>query len=115
LRLRDGFEGLSTDGQGLDGHVLAVGACLYDGLLDLASRFPAIAEAPRGRGLMLGLPIREPYQAREIAAAAREQEFLLVNAAGRNTVRLVPPLVLSLEEAHDGLARLERVLGRLGT
>jgi predicted acetylornithine/succinylornithine family transaminase len=105
LKLRDEF--------GLDDHVRAVGAFLYDGLLDLALRFPAIANAPRGRGLMLGLPIREPYQAREIAAAAREQEFLLVNAAGGNTLRFVPPLVLSVEEARDGLGRLERVLGRL--
>ena len=62
---------------------------------------------------MLGLPIREPFQARDVATAAREREALLVNAAGRNTVRLVPPLVLSLEEAREGLARLERVLGRL--
>ncbi len=115
LRFRDGFGGPGAGGQGLDDHVRTVGAFLRDGLLDLALRFPAIADAPRGRGLMLGLPIREPYQAREVASAAREQELLLINAAGQNTVRLVPPLVLSLEEARDGLARLERVLGRLAT
>jgi acetylornithine/N-succinyldiaminopimelate aminotransferase len=59
---------------------------------------------------MLGLPIREPFQAREISAAAREREHLLVNAAGRNTLRFVPPLILSVDEARDGLARLGRIL-----
>jgi predicted acetylornithine/succinylornithine family transaminase len=94
----------------LDDHVREVGAFLRDGLRELAVRFPGIAEEPRGRGMMLGLPICTPYQARDISAAAREREFLLVNAAGRNTIRLVPPLVLSLEQASDGLARLERIL-----
>ncbi len=98
------------DGLGLDEHVREIGAFLHDGLRELATRFPAIAGEPRGRGLMLGLPIREPLAAKDVAAAAREREFLLVNAAGRNTIRLVPPLVLSLEEARDGLGRLERAL-----
>lgn len=102
LRVRDEL--------GLDDHVRAVGAFLHDGLRELATRFPAIAGEPRGRGMMLGLPIREPLQAKDVAAAARERELLLVNAAGRNTIRLVPPLVLSLEEAREGLGRLERAL-----
>jgi predicted acetylornithine/succinylornithine family transaminase len=110
LRLRDE---LRFGSLGIDDHVREVGAFLRDGLRELAIRFPAVAGEPRGRGLMLGLPIREPFQARDVATAAREREALLVNAAGRNTVRLVPPLVLSLEEAREGLARLERVLGRL--
>jgi predicted acetylornithine/succinylornithine family transaminase len=105
LRVRDGFEE-----HGLDGHVERVGVVLLDGLRELALRFPEIAAEPRGRGLMLGLPIREPFQARELSAAARDREHLLVNAAGRNTLRFVPPLILSLEEARDGLARLGRIL-----
>jgi predicted acetylornithine/succinylornithine family transaminase len=105
LKLRDELN--------LDDHVREVGAVLRDGLRELAIRFPSVAGEPRGRGLMLGLPIREPYQARDIATTAREREALLVNAAGRNTLRLVPPLVLSLEEAREGLSRLGRVLARL--
>jgi predicted acetylornithine/succinylornithine family transaminase len=116
LRVRDSFDARSTglsaggDGRGLDRHVEHVGAVLLDGLRELALRFPEIAGEPRGRGLMLGLPIREPFQAREISAAAREREHLLVNAAGRNTLRFVPPLILSVDEARDGLARLGRIL-----
>jgi predicted acetylornithine/succinylornithine family transaminase len=102
LRLRDELA--------LDDHVREVGTFLRAGLREVALRFPDIAGEPRGRGLMLGLPIREPYQARDLAVAAREQEALLINAAGRNTLRFVPPLILSLEEAREGLARLERVI-----
>ena len=105
LRVRDEID--------LDANVRAAGELLFAGLAALAAEWPDVFAAPRGRGLMLGLPVREPYEARTIVDAARDEERLLVNAAGDNTIRIVPPLILSAEQVRDGLERLGRTLLRL--
>jgi acetylornithine/N-succinyldiaminopimelate aminotransferase len=93
----------------LDAHVRRVGAHLMDGLRALARDYPAIFEEPRGIGLMLALPVRAPREARAIVSAALEQHLLL-NAAGHNTLRFVPPLIISEAEIDQALATLRRVL-----
>jgi predicted acetylornithine/succinylornithine family transaminase len=107
LRIRD-----ATD---LDANVRARGEQLRDGLAELAERYPEAFAQPRGIGLMLGLPVRAPYAASAFVTPAREAEHLLINAAGDNTLRFVPPLIVSEAEVADGLARLgrasERVIG----
>jgi predicted acetylornithine/succinylornithine family transaminase len=107
LRIRD-----ATD---LDANVRARGEQLRGGLAELAERYPEAFAAPRGIGLMLGLPVRAPYAAASFVTPAREAEHLLINAAGDNTLRFVPPLIVSEAEVADGLARLgrasERVIG----
>jgi predicted acetylornithine/succinylornithine family transaminase len=107
LRVRDRLD--------LDAHVATAGARLYAGLATLAVEFPALFDAPRGLGLMLGLPVRSPYEAKTIVAAAREQENLLLNAAGDNTLRFVPALIMSVAQIDDGLARFRRVLAAMPT
>jgi predicted acetylornithine/succinylornithine family transaminase len=98
----------------LDAHVLAISAVLFEGVRRIAAAHPGIFDAPRGRGLMIGLPVREPQQAKAFVDAAREREKLLLATAGGNTIRIIPPLILSEAQARDGLARLERaVLGSL--
>ncbi|HMD01379.1 MAG TPA: hypothetical protein VKG44_00310, partial [Candidatus Baltobacteraceae bacterium] len=72
----------------------------------IAEDMPAIFCEPRGRGMMLGLPVAEPYEAAHIVDVARELHHLLINAAGDNTIRIVPPLVLGPVQARDGLKRL---------
>jgi acetylornithine/succinyldiaminopimelate/putrescine aminotransferase len=104
LRLRDVLE--------LEGHVAAIGAQLRAGLSALATEFPDAFAQPRGIGMMLGLPVRDGHAAKTFAEAALFEERLILNAAGDNTLRLVPPLVLSAEEAHDGLQRLRRACAR---
>jgi len=94
----------------LDAHVLAVGAVFREGLHALHERRPDLFDPPRGRGLMLGLPVREPHSAKAIADGARTRERLLINAAGNNTLRFVPPLVISPAQISDALQRLERSL-----
>ncbi len=93
----------------LDTHVRSVGARLFDGLAALTAEFPALFAPPRGLGLMLGLPVREPYEAKALASAAREREQLIINGAGDNTIRFVPPLIVSAAQVDDALARLRRV------
>jgi acetylornithine/N-succinyldiaminopimelate aminotransferase len=81
----------------LDANVRARCAQLFSRLGDLVLRFPNVFDAPRGLGLLLGLPVREPYAAKDIVAAARDRGLLL-GTAGGNTVRFAPPLIISEEE-----------------
>lgn len=64
----------------------------------------------RGAGLMLGFELAVPA-AREVVSEALQQG-VVVNATGESTIRLLPPLNLSPEEANEGLQRLETALQR---
>jgi len=101
------------DALGLDAHVREVGAALREGLQGLHERYPAMFAPPRGLGLMLGLPVREPYEAKAIVDRARVAHRLLLNAAGDNTLRFVPPLVISNAEIAEALARLARTVAEV--
>jgi acetylornithine/succinyldiaminopimelate/putrescine aminotransferase len=103
--VRDSFD--------IDAHVKARGAQLREGLGALANRFPKLFGPVRGAGLMLGLPLNDPYIAKSFADAARTTERLLVNAAGNNTLRFVPPLLIDEAQISDALVRLERVTARI--
>lgn len=81
------------------------GAQLMQGLRDLREDFDVITEV-RGRGLMVGAEC-EGDAAGQIAVQARE-EGLLVNTAGGNTIRMVPPLVISRSDVEEALIRLRR-------
>jgi predicted acetylornithine/succinylornithine family transaminase len=105
LRVRDALD--------LDAHVRSTGTAFRAGLQRLHERHPAMFGAPRGIGLMLGLPVREPYEAKAIVDRARVTRNLLLNAAGENTLRFVPPLVIDDSQVADALARLGSVAGEL--
>ncbi|GAC1568747.1 MAG: aspartate aminotransferase family protein [Vulcanimicrobiaceae bacterium] len=101
------------DETGLDAHVARVGAELAAGLARIAATHPSVFGTPRGRGLMLGLPVRTTHPAKAFVDDAREHERLLLNAAGGNTLRFVPPLVITSGQIADMLGRLERVVARV--
>jgi acetylornithine/N-succinyldiaminopimelate aminotransferase len=86
-------------------HVRDVALVFRQGLASLKDRYPDIIEDFRGEGLMLGIKAKIPSG--ELLAAMREQHILGV-LAGDNVVRLLPPLIVSAEEAREGLARIER-------
>jgi predicted acetylornithine/succinylornithine family transaminase len=94
---------------GLDAHVTRVGAILRDELAAIARMWPQVFCEPRGHGLMLGLPVSEPHAAAAFVTPALD-EGLLINAAGRNTLRFVPPLIISANEIHDAMARLRATI-----
>jgi predicted acetylornithine/succinylornithine family transaminase len=93
----------------LDAHVATVGALLRSELAAVAADYPAVFEAPRGLGLMLGLPVREGYAAKDFVARGLDHGVFL-NGAGRNTLRFVPPLILSADEARDAAVRLRATI-----
>lgn len=87
-----------------------MGERLAAGLEGLAARHPRV-RGSRGLGLMRALALEGGAPA--VAEACR-QEGLLVNAIGEDTLRLLPPLVVTEAEVDDALARLDRALARVG-
>ncbi|MBX4953226.1 aspartate aminotransferase family protein [Rhizobium binae] len=75
------------------------------GLASLKDRYPDVIEEIRGEGLLLGVKAAVPST--ELLQAIRAAHLLGV-PAGDNVIRLLPPLVVTAEEAREGLARLER-------
>lgn len=68
----------------------------------------------RGRGLLIGAQLSEPWlgKAGQVLAAA-EQEALMVLQAGPDVVRFAPSLVIDEADIEEGLQRFERALARL--
>jgi 4-aminobutyrate aminotransferase len=94
-----------------------VGTYLLDGLRDLAARHPMIGDV-RGKGLMIGIEFVRSRQTKERATTERDAVVdelftrgLLVLGAGRNALRLSPPLVLSRAQAAVVLKLLDETIG----
>ena len=81
-----------------------VGAYLIEQLRQL----PGIKEL-RGRGLMIGIEFEEPIK--EIRSRLLFEEKVFTGVAGTNTIRLLPPLCLTMDEAAEFIARFRQVLG----
>jgi predicted acetylornithine/succinylornithine family transaminase len=84
-----------------------VADCLWSELQALCARQP-LCTAPRGRGLMLGVGL-----AREVAAAVRDAAAgrgLIINAVRPDTLRLLPPLIISRAHVQEAIAKLEAAL-----
>jgi predicted acetylornithine/succinylornithine family transaminase len=93
----------------LDANVAASGELLLSELAAIASEFPGVFSPPRGVGLMLGLPVRDGYKAADFVARGLDHGIFL-NAAGRNTLRFVPPLIISAEEIRIAAQRLRATI-----
>jgi acetylornithine/succinyldiaminopimelate/putrescine aminotransferase len=94
----------------LDAHVESAGALLRNELRSIAQQWPQVFDLPRGHGLMLGLPVREGRKAADFVPRALDYG-LIINAAGRNTLRFVPPLIITHDEVRDAVQRLRATIG----
>jgi len=99
--LADGF---------LDG-VSARAAQLSNGLEDLALRHASVVGA-RGVGLLCGLQLDGP-RAPDLVARLHARG-LLAAPAGKDVLRLAPPLVVSESEVVEALGAIDAALGDLG-
>ena len=104
---------------GLMRNAAEVGAHMKAGLETLAEKHGIIGHV-RGRGLMIGLELVRDRQTKERATTERNalvqecfRRGLLVLGAGRNAVRLSPPLVLTQAQADTAIAILDASLGAL--
>ncbi len=93
-----------------------VGAHLLAAAKELMKKHQLIGDV-RGRGLMIGLELVRDRQTKERASAERDRVVqecfkrgLLVLGAGRNAIRLSPPLVLTKEQADTAVRILDEAL-----
>jgi acetylornithine/N-succinyldiaminopimelate aminotransferase len=90
-------------------HVNDVAGFLNQQLGALMERFPDVVTDIRGKGLLIGIKLATPN--REFMQHARDERLLLAGG-GDNCVRLLPPLVLTREEAREAIDKLERACER---
>lgn len=69
----------------------------------LQERFPQLISEVRGRGLILGLQLTQDPN--PVITAARERGLLVITC-GTNTLRFVPPLIISEKEIEQGMGIL---------
>lgn len=79
-----------------------------DYLLQELQQLPGIKEI-RGRGLMIGIEFEQSIK--EIRSKLLYEEKVFTGVAGTNTIRLLPPLCLTQEEAAEFMQRFKKVLG----
>ena len=84
----------------------AMGEHLKNELNQLSKKYDFIKEI-RARGLMVGMEF--DFEIKELVKTCLEHG-LLVNMAGSNTLRILPPLNLQTEELQEGLELLKKVL-----
>lgn len=63
----------------------------------------------RGEGLMIGMEF--DYPVKELRARLIKEEKVFTGATGTHVIRLLPPLVLTMEQAEDFITRFKRALG----
>lgn len=89
-------------------HVQSISSYLLEQLKQLTLDRQGIHE-PRGRGLMIGIPLEQSRDASQVMSRAREHG-LIVGTAGENVIRLVPPLILTKPEVDELVNKLTRAL-----
>ncbi len=85
------------------------GARLKDGLAPLKKH--TFVRDIRGTGLMVGLELAPELPGAQVVGKMASAGFLL-NCAGRNTLRFVPPLVISEAEIDDMCATLAEIFAK---
>ena len=91
---------------GLPANAARTGAVLREGLGEIAAAAPAVREV-RGRGLMIGVELKSDV--RPVLEGCMRRG-LLVLYSGRSVLRLLPPLVMTEDEARRALEILGEVL-----
>src|SRR5205085_11543667 len=90
-------------------HVNEIAGYLNQQLAGLKDRFSDVVTDIRGKGLLIGVKLATPN--REFMQHARDEQLLLAGG-GDNCVRLLPPLVLTRDEAREAIEKLERACQR---
>ena len=78
-------------------------------LMGELKQIPGIKEV-RGRGLMIGMEF--DYPVKELRTRLIKEEKVFTGATGTHMIRLLPPLVLTMEQAQDFIGRLKNALAK---
>ena len=107
--------------ESLVANAAAVGGYLMDAIRSLADKHPLIGDV-RGKGLMIGIELVQDratkvraVEERNALVQAMFRRGVLVLGAGRNALRLAPPLVLSKAQADSVLRVMDEALTEVAT
>jgi 4-aminobutyrate aminotransferase len=105
---------------GLIANAASVGEHLMNGIRALQKKHPLVGDV-RGLGLMIGIELVRNPQTKERAPEERNalvqamfRRGVLVLGAGKNALRLAPPLVLTRDQADSVLAVMDEALAEVG-
>lgn len=84
----------------------AVGAYMYDKLVDLSGKYDYVQEV-RGLGLLLGMELS--IEGKDIVNGCREKG-LLINCVNNNVLRFIPPLTITRQDVDSALEILESIM-----
>ncbi|MFO1260207.1 MAG: aspartate aminotransferase family protein [Sphingomonadaceae bacterium] len=87
-------------------HVAAMGERLRAAFEQLIPNHDNLFEEIRGKGLMLGIKMKEPAVSRDFVAHLRDNHGLLTVAAGENVFRVLPPLIIDESHISECIERL---------
>ena len=83
-------------------------------LAEIAARYPNLVAEIRGRGFLCGVRLDDSLPAGDVVVALREVKVLSV-PAGENTVRFLPPLIISEDEIRLAVESFATVLGTMAS
>ncbi len=102
--------------EGLVENSARMGEYILGNLKELQKEFEMIGDV-RGKGLMIGVELIKDRETKKKAIEERNaviqrcfEKGLLILGCGENTIRLVPPLIITQKEADTALTILEEVL-----
>jgi len=106
---------------GLIANAASVGAHLIDGLRELQNKHPLIGDV-RGKGLMVGVELVRDRESKTRAVEERNalvqtmfRRGVLILGAGKNAIRLAPPLVFTKAQADSLLRVMDDALTEVGS
>ena len=86
--------------------VKATGARLRAALEQLIPNHDELFEDVRGMGLMLGLKLKDGYDARTFVGHLRDHHGILTVSAGQNVLRVLPPLVIDDSHIAEAIEKI---------
>lgn len=93
--------------------VAALGQEAMCRLREIAGKVPGLIREVRGQGLLIGLQLHNDEQVGQLTGACLQQR-LLVTPTRNAVVRLLPNLLMTREELHEGLDLLAAAADTLG-
>jgi acetylornithine/N-succinyldiaminopimelate aminotransferase len=91
---------------------LDMGATILQRLAALPAEFPEQVSALRGRGLLIGIQMRSDAQVTALTAACLEKG-LIVTPTRNGVLRLIPSLLVSVQEVDEAIGLLRSALLKL--
>lgn len=94
--------------EGLVENAHLVGEYLIQSLKEMQVLFPQIKDV-RGRGLMIGIELGVPQKT--VREKLVYEQHCFTGCSGTNTLRLLPPLCFTKDQADDFIVRFQKALG----